>query len=124
VLTAKDLDTQVTILQRAASQEAVYGTQRVAWVPLLPALWAQVRDVLPSRAERAAEGVTIARRPCRVRLRWRADLASLALAGMRLRIGTGPAQRELAIIAGPAELGRREGLELVAEELSTEGREA
>lgn len=38
---------------------------------------------------------------------------------MRIKIGS----RTLGIIAGPAELGRHVGIELIAEELSTSGEE-
>jgi head-tail adaptor len=48
-------------------------------------------------------------------MRWRSDITST----MRLQIDG----RTLQIIAGPAELGRRDGIELVAEDLTTEGQE-
>ena len=114
---AGKLDREITILHFAESttQDPLYGTVIVTeWLPLAT-VWAEVQDMLPSRGERLVEGINIARRPCRVRMRYRNDITS----AMRIRIGT----RELRIIAGPAELGRREGLEFMAEELSTEGQE-
>jgi len=113
-LTASLLSSRVTILTRVDAQESVYGTDTVTWTALAT-VWADVQDVLPSRAERLADSIIIANRPCRVRMRWRSDIAST----MRLQVGA----RTLQIIAGPAELGRREGLELVAEDLTTEGQE-
>jgi SPP1 family predicted phage head-tail adaptor len=113
-LAASLLSSRVTILTRVDAQESVYGTDTVTWVPLAT-VWADVQDVLPSRAERLADSIIIANRPCRVRMRWRSDITST----MRLQAGA----RTLQIIAGPAELGRREGLELVAEDLTTQGQE-
>lgn len=112
---AGNLDTRITILRRVEAQDPVYGSFAATWEQLAT-VWAEVQDMLPSRAERLVEGVEIARRPCRVRIRFRPDLDS----SMRLQIG----QRQLRIVGGPAELGRREGLELLAEELTTEGSEA
>lgn len=111
---AGTLDRRVTILTRAETVDPTYGTQTVTWTPLAT-VWANVRDMVPSRGERLADGVEIANRPCRVRMRYRADVTS----AMRLQIGS----RQLRIITQPAELGRREGIELIAEELTTEGQE-
>lgn len=111
---AGKLDRRVTILQRAETQDPNYGTISVEWVPLAT-VWAEVQDMIPSRAERMAEGISIARRPCRVRMRYRSDVDST----MRLSVEG----RDMRLIAGPAELGRREGLEFVAEELTSEGQE-
>lgn len=111
---AGKLDRRVTILARSDTQDAIYGTQSVTWTPLAT-VWAEVRDMIPSRGERLADGVEIANRPCRVRMRYRSGITS----GMRLQVEG----RELRIITQPAELGRREGLELIAEELTTEGQE-
>lgn len=105
---------RVAILQPGRVQESRYGTQQVAYTELAT-VWAEVRDMLPSRAERIAENLEISRRPCRVRMRWRNDVRT----DMRLRFGT----RTMRILA-LAEVGRREVLELMAEELTTEGQEA
>jgi len=113
-LTASLLSTRVTILARLDAQESVYGTDTVTWTALAT-VWAEVQDVLPTRAEHLADSIIIANRPCRVRMRWRSDITST----MRLQIDG----RTLQIIAGPAELGRRDGIELVAEDLTTEGQE-
>ncbi|MGE8143049.1 phage head closure protein [Novosphingobium sp. NPDC080210] len=105
---------RVTIYQRSETQEATYGTKTVAW-SALATVWAEVQDILPSRAENAANGIDIARRPARIRMRWRSDI------DMTMRIeARGQMMR---IIAGPVELGNREGIEIVAEHLTTEGQE-
>lgn len=112
VIQASDLDRRITFEQRSTTQDATYGTQVLTWTTVAT-VWAQVRDVLPSRAEDIADNVTLSRRPARIRIRHRTGLDST----MRIDIGG----RKLRIIAGPAEIGRREGLEFVAEEMSTEG---
>lgn len=105
-------DTQITIEQRTATQESTLGTFSYAWATFAT-VWAEVQDMLPSRAERIAEGIALQMRPVRVRLRYRSDVTG----EMRVVIG-GVTYR---IVGGPAELGRREGLELVCEVLSTQG---
>ena len=108
------LDRFIAIEHRAVAQDPVYGTSTGAWETFAE-VWAQVRDVLPSRAESLDDSISIARRPARIRMRYRSDITS----DMRLKVDG----RLMRIIAGPAELGRREGLELMAEELSTTGEE-
>ena len=75
--------------------------------------WANVQDILPSRSESVAESVDIARRPCRIRFRWRDGIT----AEMRVKIGA----RILRIVSGPAELGRRRDAEIMCEEITTQG---
>lgn len=109
-------DTLITFQQRARVQDPTYGTWtdgEWADLPSNPQEMAEVRDILPSRSESVANGVSIQRRPCRVRCLYRDDITS----DMRVLIG----DRVLQIVAGPAEMGRRDGLEMVCEEVSTEG---
>lgn len=114
---ASDLDRRVTFLQRATSQDATYGTRVEGnWAPF-DTVYAQVQDMLPSKGERIAEGVSAANRPCRVRIRHRDDITS----AMRLSVEGRPGTWR--IVTQPAEIGRREWLELVAEQLTTEGQE-
>jgi SPP1 family predicted phage head-tail adaptor len=75
--------------------------------------WAEVQDMLPSRGERLSEGMTMAARPARIRMRYRTDITS----DMRIIYGA----RVMQITAGPAELGHREEIELMAENYSTAG---
>lgn len=105
-------DRKIILEQRVEGQDATYGTATVNWTPFAT-VWAEVQDMLPSRAERVADGISLAKRPCRIRFLYRAGVTS----EMRVNYGG----RYLRIVAGPVELGRREGIELVAEEMSTEG---
>lgn len=90
-----------------------YGGTVQKWIPVVT-VWAEVQDVLPSRAVSVQQGVEIAVRPARIRIRWRPGLES----AMRMVV-LGQYPRTMQIVAGPAELGRRQGLEFMAEEFST-----
>lgn len=106
------LNRRIAIERRTQSKDPIYGTTQEAWEPYVK-VWAQVQDVLPSRAESISDDISIQRRPARVRMRFRDDITS----DMRI-IYQG---RVLEIISGPAELGHRDGLELMVEESSTRG---
>lgn len=106
------LDRRIKILQAATVRDATFRTDEKSWLAL-DTVWAEVQDMLPSRGDRLAEGVDIARRPCRVRIRYRSDVTS----NMRLEIDG----LQYRIIAGPAELGRREALEMMAEHVTPDG---
>ncbi|CDO37144.1 phage head closure protein [Novosphingobium sp. KN65.2] len=108
-------DTLITFQSRTGSQDSATGAYTYSWADLAsnPTEWAEVQDMLPSRAERIADSVSIQRRPCRVRTLYRSDITS----DMRITFEG----RALQIVAGPAELGRRDGLEMLCEEMTTEG---
>jgi len=115
------MNREVVIQRRTETQDPIYGTAIVTWADLAT-VWAEVQDILPSRAERVAEGIDIARRPARVRMLYRDDVTT----DMRFKVlgrGGSEADRVMQIIAGPAELGFRERVEFVAEELTTGGQE-
>lgn len=110
-----DLDRRITFQSRTGTQDSATGAYTYSWANLAtnPTVWAQVRDVLPSRAESVDADIDMQRRPARIRCRYRSDITS----DMRI-VYDG---RTLRIVSGPVELGRREGLEMIAEEYSTEG---
>lgn len=111
-MNAGKLDRRVKILARVENPESTYGTKQLTWATVAT-VWAEVKDVLPSRADRLTEEMVITRRPARVRMRWRDDLTQanrIEIDGVQMRIA-----------AGPAMLGRRDGLEIMVEALSTEG---
>jgi SPP1 family predicted phage head-tail adaptor len=109
---ASRLDTRIRIERKSITSDPLYGTETVAWVEFAT-VWAEVQDVLPSRTERLADSIVIANRPARIRMRHFAGITP----DMRVIIGN----RTLQIVSGPAELGRREGIELIVEQHSTEG---
>src|SRR3546814_19809644 len=72
--------------------------------------------MLPRRGEKLADGINVASRPARVRMRFRTDVTP----DMRFVIDG----RVMQIIAGPAELSHREGLDFMVEEYSPAGNPA
>lgn len=106
-----DLDRRITFQRKVAAagfmSAGQEGWQNVATV------WAQVQEQIPSRAERLAEGLVIARRPARIRIYYRDDLT----ADMRVLYR----DRVLQLMAPPIELGHRFGLEMMAQDFSTGG---
>jgi head-tail adaptor len=62
-------DDQVSIEHLATTKDPVYGTPVQAWVTLYDHYWANVQDVLPSRAEATGNGLAIGTRRARLRMR-------------------------------------------------------
>lgn len=112
LLNIADLDRQIDI-ERPRSDDAPDGAGSGIWETVAVGVWAQVQDMLPSRGERLADGINVATRPARVRMRFRDDVD----ASMRFVMGP----RIMRIIAGPAEIGRREGLEIMVEDYTSAG---
>ena len=112
VLNAGDLDRRIRFERKPASSDDPMDAGEQEWEPLAT-VWAQVQDMLPSRGERLSDGMILALRPSRVRIRYRADIS----ADMRVIYGS----RVMQIITPPIELGRREGLEFMAQDYSTAG---
>lgn len=106
------LNRRLRIERREADADTTYGTAKGEWVRHAE-VWAEVQDILPSRSERLDDNISIARRPARVRIRYRDDITGdmqVVLNGRRMHI-----------VAGPAEIGRREAIEFMVEELTTSG---
>lgn len=107
--------TRIQIEQKSVTQDAVYGTEVITWIPLPPGnFWAEVQDVLPTRqqAEQMRNGTQVSVRRTRVRIRYRTDVD----ASMRCLISGVVHQ----IVGGPAEIGRHEWTELLVERASTQ----
>lgn len=112
----------VEIQERETTIDPTYGTNvEGAWTTILT-VKAEVQDMLPSRAERIADGINIANRPCRVRFKFRDGLSSVQRFLVKGR-GPDEADRVLNVVAGPTELGFRDRVEFVAEQMSTEGQQ-
>lgn len=109
---ASNLDTRIRIERKVVTYDPHYGTEQVNWTEFA-CVWAEVKDILPSKAERLADSIQIGRRPARIRTRYLPGLT----AEMRVIIDT----RVHQIISGPATLGRREAMEFMVEEHSSEG---
>lgn len=113
IIKTKDLTTRISLERKVPGQDPDYGTEVVAWA-VVARVWAHVQDTLPSKSERVLQGVRVATRPARIRLRYLGGITS----DMRV-IVHGATDRVMQITGGPAELGRREGVELVCEEYSS-----
>ena len=108
------LDRRIRI-ERPIADDSLDGAGSGSW-QLVAEVWASVLDALPSRAERLADGINVAARPARVRMGFRSDVTP----EMRFVMGN----RIMQITAGPAELGRRDGLEFMVEEYRPAGNAA
>lgn len=110
------LDRRITIERKTTAPDPDYGTDVVTWTVFASRIAAQVQDVLPSKSESAGQGISIAAQPARVRIRYLAGITP----DMRIVVH-GVTDRLMQITAGPAELGRREGIEFMAMQYSTQG---
>lgn len=113
-------------IERPEADASFTGAGSGAFVPITDAtVAAEIEDVLPSRGERIANGINVATRPARVRLRQRTDIKP----NMRFveiiadEAGNDIDGRIMQIIAGPANLGR-DAVEFMVEEYSTAGNPA
>jgi len=113
-LTAGEIPDFIRI-ERPVAGEGFTDAGSGSWV-LVDEVWAGVVDMLPSRGEKLAEGINVATRPARVRMRYRDDITS----SMRFVMG----DRIMQIIAGPAIIRQRSGVEFMVEEYSTAGNTA
>jgi head-tail adaptor len=108
------LDRRIRI-ERPVADDALDGAGSGQW-ELVTEVSGSVVDALPSRAERLADGINVAARPARVRIRFRSDITS----SMRFVMG----DRIMQIVSGPAELGRREAMEFMVEDYRPAGNPA
>lgn len=111
---AGTLDRRITIEEKSVSLEATYGTEVITWTTIAFNVPAQVQDMLPSKSETVMNGLVLSANPSRIRMRWIPNIDS----SMRVII-YGEPDRTCQIIAGPAEIGRREGIEIVVQEYSS-----
>jgi SPP1 family predicted phage head-tail adaptor len=125
VLRSGDLNRRIRF-QRPVEAEGFKSAGKTEWQDVAT-VWAQVQDMLPSRGERMVAELQIALRPARVRVRYRSDIT----ADMRILTGgtviddqgnpVWRTDRIMQIVTPPIELGRREGLEMMAQDYSTSG---
>lgn len=105
------LDRKIRILSyEVVGNDPDYNTEIKDWREVATP-WAQVQDTLPSKSESVQQTVEIRERPARIRMRYMAGIRP----DMRVVIVgvNGEPDRVCEIVAGPAELGRRDGIELL-----------
>lgn len=112
-MNAGPLNTRCRIEQKSITQDPVYGTELVTW-DTVATVWCNVQDELPSKSEAVKQGLAVATQRARVRMRYRAGLD----ASMRLVISR-PTEAVYQIVAGPAILGNKDGIELFVEKYSS-----
>lgn len=112
----RELDKRIRI-ERPIADASFAGAGSDQWAKVAE-VWAGVRDMLPSRGEKLANGINVAARPARVRMRYRDGITP----DMRfVLLRKGQPERIMQIVSGPAEIGRRDGLEFMVEDYSTVG---
>jgi SPP1 family predicted phage head-tail adaptor len=108
------LDRTITF-QRPIADTSFDGPGSGTWEDVAT-VRANVKDMTVARAERMAEVVSIASRPATVLIRYRDGIT----ADMRILYG----DRVMQIVAPPAELGRREALQIMTQDYSSSGNAA
>ncbi len=103
-------------IERPVTDSGFKGAGSGGWALVAKDVPAEVEDVLPSRAERLAEGINIATRPARVIIRDRPGIT----AAMRFVMG----DRIMQIVAGPAVNNKLRALEFMVEDYSVAGNAA
>jgi SPP1 family predicted phage head-tail adaptor len=114
-LGAGEYDTRITIQSVTITKDDTYGAATPTWASITASpIWARVRDGRPSRSEQVRQGLELARNQTVIETRYRSDVDS------SMRVIVHRATDEIyQIVGGPAEIGRREGLEMVVERAST-----
>ena len=112
MLQAGKLDKRIRIEFKQVVPDPEYGTETITWAEFAT-VWAQVQDVLPSKAESQVGSLRISERPARVRIRYRAGIDST----MRV-IVLSRDNRVYQIVSGPAEIGCKVGIEFMMENFS------
>lgn len=97
------------------SQDPVYGGDTITWT-LLAVVWCNYQDELPSKSERVEQSLVLNTNRTRIRMRYRSDVDS----AMRLVINR-PNPTFYQIESGPAELGNKDGLEMMVVAFSSKG---
>lgn len=109
------LDRRIRIESPTVTQDASFGTSVIAWV-LHAEIAASVIDVLPGKAEAQNGALVMALRPAKVRCRY---VPGVTAAMRVVVVDRGGAVMQ--IVSGPAEVGRKEGLEMLVQQYSTTG---
>lgn len=113
---AGTLDRMISIDYKVVTQDPQFGTEIITWARLTTQpIWSEWMDVLPSRSEATQGALQVARNQSRVRIRYRQGIDST----MRVVLHGDDGDVVHNIIGGPAEIGRKQWLELVCERASS-----
>lgn len=106
------LNEKISVTRLAGATDPVYGTPLAGAAAVVVAdhIWANVQDVLPSRAESTQNGLRVGVQRARLRIR-----VNSAITGEMSVILHGRGDRVMQIIAGPALLDNRIYVEFMLE---------
>jgi head-tail adaptor len=110
-----NLDRFVRVEQFTTVQDPVFGSETKTWATYLET-WANVEDITTNNQERTNSDLRQLTRPCRVKMRYFDGID----ATMRIVL-LDRDNRLLQIVSKPAELGRKDGIEFMAQEFATDG---
>lgn len=102
------LDNYVRIEQTQITKDPDYGTEVINWIPYKTA-WASILDVTTKMQESTNSDLRQLKQPTRVQMRYDATI------DVTMRIVVVATGRILNIVSQPAEIGRREAIEFMAE---------
>jgi head-tail adaptor len=102
------LDTPARIEQKLETPNTDFGGSDISWVAYIAKTFIELSDITTRMQEETNSDLRQMKRPCRVRMRYFPDLNST----MRIVI-LDRSDRILEIVSKPAELGRKEGLEMM-----------
>lgn len=102
------LDRYVRIEQKSVTQDPDYGSEVVTWVTYKNA-WASILDVTTKMQESTNSDLRQLKQPTRVQMRYDASI------DVTMRLVVVDTGRILNIVSQPAEIGRHEAIEFMAE---------
>lgn len=102
------LDRYVRVERKQVTQEPDYGSEVVTWV-LHKNAWASILDVTTKMQESTNSDLRQLKQPTRVQMRYDSTI------DVSMRLVVADTGRVLNIVSQPAELGRRDGIEFMAE---------
>jgi head-tail adaptor len=105
------LDTQVRVERPVATSDPEFGGNVGATWETVATCWASISDITTRMQEQTKQDLRLLKRPCRVETRYLPQID----ATMRLVV-LDRSDRILQIVTKPAEIGRKEGLEFMAED--------
>lgn len=109
------LDRRIRFEQKSVTKDANYGSEVITWTTYKEA-WAQVLDVTARNQESTNSDLRLLKRPCKVLVRYDSGIDSTMRIVMLDRD-----DRVLQIVSKPAEVGRREAMEFMAEDYEVNG---
>lgn len=107
---AYQLNRKITIEQAVTTRDPDYGSEVIVWMTVASRIWAEAKDVVPSKTEAAKMGLRVATQQTRIRIRNRPGITS----DMRITLH-GAEDRIFQIVGGPAEVQERVLLEMLVE---------